>query len=335
MPVEFKDYYEILGVGREATPDEIKKAYRKLARRHHPDNAAEGQREQAENKIKEINEAYEVLKDPEKRGKYDRLGANWDQVDEGAYAGAGGATGGGPQFRSYRTGPDVGGGDFHFGGTGFSDFFEHFFGGQFGGFEDQEFARGSGMGRQSFDHKGADLEADLMIPLEEAHRGTTRPVSLRWTNPQTGREETRQYKVRVPAGIREGQRLRLGGRGQPGTGAGGPGDLLLRVHIAPHPDYQIKGDDIYYDLELAPWEAVLGAKVEIPTLEGKVRLTVAPGTADDKHLRIRNHGLKTKSKNARGDFYAVVRIAVPEKISAEERELWEKLAESSDFKPRH
>lgn len=330
MPLEFQDYYETLGVSREATPDEIKKAYRKLARRYHPDNPSVVDREQAENKIKQINEAYEVLKDSEKRRKYDELGQHWDQAGYRDYAGTSAA--GGPQFRNYRAGP--GGGEFHFGGTGFSDFFEQFFGGQFDGGEREEYARGPRPRRQPFDRKGDDLEADLMISLEEAHRGANRPVSLRWTNPQTGLEETRQYKVRVPVGIREGQRLRLSGKGQHGVGTGGPGDLYLRVHIAPHPDYQVKGDDLYYELALTPWEAVLGTKVEIPTLDGKVRLTTKPGTADGKHLRVKGHGLHSKSKAARGDFYAVVRIAVPEKISAEERSLWEKLAKLSDFKPR-
>jgi len=333
MAVEFKDYYEILGVDREATPDEIKKAYRKLARRYHPDNPSVVSLEQAEAKIKEINEAYAVLKDPEKRRKYDRLGADWDKVDESAYAGMGD----GPRV---RRGPGGAGTsrDFHFSGTGFSDFFEQFFAGGIGGFETDEFGPGrhrSGPGHGGFAERkptGDDLEADLMISLEEAHRGATRPVTLSWTDPRTGREETRQYKVRIPVGIREGQRLRLSGKGQPG--AGGPGDLFLRVRISPHPDYRVEGDDIYYDLELAPWEAVLGTKVEIPTLDGPVRLTVRPGTASGKHLRIRERGLNAKSNKARGDFYAVVRVVLPERVSAEERELWERLAQTSDFKPR-
>ena len=337
MAVSFKDYYETLGVSRDATPDQIKSAYRKLARKHHPDNPSMKGNPDAENKIKEINEAYEVLKDPEKRRKYDQLGANWDQADFGAQGGgAGGGFGGGAGFEGFGRGRRGGTRDFHFSGTGFSDFFEQFFGGgaggAFGGFGDFDDIRGGARTRGP-QPKGSDLESDIMVSLEEVARGATRPVSLRWRNPETGREETRKYQVRIPVGIREGKRLRLSGKGHPGPG--GSGDLYLRVRIAPHPDFRVEGDAVLYDLDLAPWEAALGTTVEIPTLDGKVRLNVPAGTSGGKRLRLRGRGLPNPDNpDRKGDLHAVVHIRVPESPTEAERKLWEQLAEQSDFRPR-
>jgi len=317
MAVQFKDYYETLGVTRTATPDEIKKAFRKLARLYHPDvakNKATG-----EAKFKELNEAYEVLSDPEKRRRYDELGANW-QEGAGSPFPQGGAHYG-------RARPPTGEPDFEFGGTGFSDFFESFFGGgrgsqpQWDG-EEEAFAR-----------QGRDVEADLLVTLEEALHGSLRKVTLRRAGGNGRTDKTDTYQVRIPAGVHEGQRIRLAGQGGPGRAGGAPGDLYLRVRLARHPDFSVQGADLYYELDLAPWEAVLGVKANIPTLDGTTALHVPPGTAADSQLRLRGLGLP-RDDHSRGDLYAVVRIEVPTAVSAEERALWEKLSKTSKFKPR-
>ena len=318
MAVTFKDYYQTLGVERSATPEDIKQAFRKLARIHHPDvakNKAVG-----EEKFKEINEAYEVLGDPEKRRRYDELGANWQSGgDEPAGARRGAA----------RPGP---GSDFEFGGTGFSDFFESFFGGSrdgygsFGGGQPAEDGHG-------FVHPGRDVEADIMVTLEEALRGSKRSVTLRRPGIDGGDDRTDTYQVRIPAGVREGQRIRLAGQGGEGFGGGKAGDLYLRVRLARHPDFNVKGHDLYFDLDLAPWEAVLGVQAKVPSLDGTTSLKVPPGTAAGNQLRLRGLGLP-RADGKRGDLYAVARIQVPPSANASERALWEKLANESTFKPR-
>src|SRR6267378_328889 len=232
MPVQFRDYYETLGVPKTATDDEIKSAFRKLARKYHPDVAKD--KKTAEEKFKEINEAYEVLSDPEKRRKYDQLGANWNQP--GGFQpppdwGGGGAQPGGGYYQ--WSGGDRGGGiDFEFGGTGFSDFFESFFGGgrgrsAFGGFGQ----------RTASAERGSDVEADIMVPLEEALNGATRQVSLR----RAGSKKVETYQVKIPRGVREGQRIRLAGQGEAGERGGKSGDLFLRVRLARHPDFSVEG----------------------------------------------------------------------------------------------
>lgn len=321
MAVKFQDYYQILGVQRTATPDEIKQAFRKLARIHHPDvakNKAAG-----EAKFKEINEAYEVLSDPEKRRRYDELGENWQQGAAGtAQTGAGWE----------RPAPDQSG--FEFGGTGFSDFFESFFGGGHGGFDSFRRSRGrfSEDGEpQSF--PGHDVEADLLVTLEEALRGSVRKVTLRRPGANGKAEGTETYQVKIPAGVREGQRIRLAGKGEAGIGGGAAGDLFLRVRLARHPDLSVQGADLYLDLDLAPWEAVLGAQVRIPSLDGTTSLRVPPGTLAGSRLRLRGLGLPGE-EGERGDLYAVIRVATPSSVSAQERGLWEQLAKASSFKPR-
>ena len=319
MPVEYKDYYEVLGVPREATDDQLKKAFRRLAMKHHPDKATD--KKAAEEKFKEINEAYEVLGDPEKRRKYDGMGTGWREGEEFRP----------PPGWEFRTGPAPAGSEFHFSGTGFSDFFEQFFGrrnqsggfGQFGEFDE----------RGPVPERGDDLEGDILVTLEEVLRGTTRNVSVRRTNPQTGRSETQTYRVRIPAGVREGQRIRLAGRGEAGTSEATAGDLYLRVKLARHPDFRVRGADLFYDLPLAPWEAVLGAKLTMPTLEGRVTLTVPPGTRGGQQLRLHGKGLPD-DRGGRGDLYAVVALQVPTAADAKERALWEQLAKQSDFNPR-
>jgi curved DNA-binding protein len=331
MAVEFKDYYQVLGVSRTASDDDIKKAFRKLARQYHPDVAKD--KKNAEAKFKEINEAYEVLGNPENRKKYDELGAHWKH---------------GAQFRpppgwQHRTGRGARPGgteefEFHFGGTGFSDFFEQFFGGRggrFGGFADhaQEEAP-EGFGRQrEFAQRGQDVEGDILVTLDEALHGSVRAVTMERANPRTGAAETQTFKVRIPAGVREGQLIRLAGRGGEGAGGGSAGDLYLRVRLAQHPDFRVRGSDLYYDLDLAPWEAVLGTTVTVPTLDGPVSLRVPGGAVQGQQLRVRNRGLPGTGAT-RGDYFAVVNIHVPAKVSDAERALWEQLARGSGFNPR-
>ena len=323
MAVQFKDYYETLGVTRTASPVEIKQAFRKLARLHHPDVAKN--KIAGEAKFKEINEAYEVLGDPEKRRRYDELGANWQ--DGGVPAGAGG----GPRGRA-RSAP--GGPDFEFDGTGFSDFFESFFGSGRSGFGSTRRPPGDvDDGEESFVHPGQDVEADLLVTLEEALQGSKRKVTLRRPAQNGAADRLDTYQVRIPAGVREGQRIRLAGQGGSGHGGAASGDLFLRVRLARHPDFSVQGSDLYYDLELAPWEAVLGVQVKIPALDGLTSLRVPPGTAAGSRLRLRGLGLPRENQ-VRGDLYATVRIQVPSSITAAERAQWETLASTSTFNPR-
>ena len=320
MAVKFKDYYETLGVARTAPQEEIKQAFRKLARLYHPDvakNKASG-----EAKFKEINEAYEVLGDPEKRRRYDELGANWQ---DGA---AGPAAQGG--FHRGRRAASPQGADFEFGGTGFSDFFESFFGG--GGRPRGRAGHAGDEDGAGFAFSGEDVEADILVTLEEALRGSARKVTLRRGGDGPG-GRTDTYQVRIPAGVREGQRIRLAGQGGAGQGGGPPGDLYLRVRLARHPDFSVQGADLYCDLDLAPWEAVLGAQAKIPTLDGVTSLRVPPDTAAGSQLRLRGLGLP-REDGSRGDLYAAVRIQTPPAPTAEERALWEQLSRVSKFKPR-
>src|SRR5438034_4486407 len=247
MPVQFRDYYETLGVPKTATEDEIRTAFRKLARKHHPDVAKD--KKAAEEKFKEINEAYEVLSDSEKRKKYDQLGADWNRP--GGFQPPRGWGAQPPKGGFYQWGGD-GGVQFEFGGTGFSDFFEAFFGGgrgrsAFGGFG----------GRQATAERGADVEADIMVTLEEALHGSTRTVSLR----RAGSNKVENYQVKIPRGVHEGQRIRLAGQGEAGTRGGKSGDLFLRVRLARHPDFSVEGSDLIHEVKIEPWRAVLGSEL--------------------------------------------------------------------------
>ncbi len=328
MPVEFKDYYAALGVARDATPDTIKAAFRKLARKYHPDVAKEKQT--AEAKFKEINEAYEVLGDPEKRRKYDELGADWER----GYPPPNGAG------RGARTGTAPGGGtheEFHFGGTGFSDFFEQFFGRgrQSANFEEVfRNARQRDGTAEAYAERGGDVEGDILVTLDEVLRGSLRAINLRRVNPQTSESETESFKVRIPPGAQDARRIRVPGKGQPGQSGAPAGDLYLRVRIAAHPDFDVRGADLYHEIELTPWEAVLGTHVMVPTLDGTIKLRIPPGTTTGRELRIRGHGLPRAKTGERGDLYASVRVQVPEVVTPEERVLWEKLAHASKFNPR-
>ena len=331
MSIKFKDYYQTLGLSKDASADAIKKAFRDLARKHHPDKVQEG-KAAAESRFKEINEAYEVLKDPEKRRKYDTLGADWDQPQRRAqYSRGWGGPGGAGVGGQPGEGDDF---EFHFGGTGYSDFFEQFFG---RGGDPFEGRRGRPSGRRSagFDQptRGHDVEAEIMVTLEEVLHGSTRQISLRKVDPRTAVEETQTFQVRIPKGVREGQRIRLAGQGGTGTAGGGPGDLFLIVRLALHPDYRVEGDRLICDLDLAPWEAVLGTKVSLDTLDGRVSLKIQPGSQAGRQLRLPERGLPNR-EGGRGDLHVILHIRVPESVGATERTRWEELASASDFHPR-
>ncbi len=333
MAVQFKDYYDILGVSRSASQDEIKRAFRKLSRKYHPD-VAENKAE-AESKFKEVNEAYQVLKDPEKRAKYDRLGADWENSD---YARRGpqwhpGSGGGQTHWRTAAGGPFGREETFHFGGTGFSDFFETFFG-SMGGAEGDPFASAFRQDAARQDRVGRDVEADIMVTLEEALHGSRRQVTLRREDPGGRLGKTETYQVKIPPGVTEGQRIRLAGQGEPGRGAGRAGHLFLRVRLAAHPDFRVRGPDLYYDLPLAPWEAVLGCRLQVPTLTGPVSLKIPPGSQNGRKLRLRGHGLPRKG-GSRGDLYVRIEIHTPAATSGQERKLWDELSRTSNFNPRN
>ncbi len=309
MAVSYKDYYRLLGVSRSASADEISKAFKKLARTHHPDlNAGDAK---AEEKFKEINEAYEVLKDPEKRKLYDQLGHNWQHGQQ--FQGA-------PGFENIRFNFGGGGAD----ASGFSDFFETIFGqaaGRQGGFGPDPFG-----GFSSRPRRGRDVEAEFQISLEDAVKGGRRTLSL------TGSAGERTLEVNIPAGVREGAKLRLAGQGGTASGGGAAGDLFLHIRLAPHPLFHVDGQNLIHDLPLAPWEAALGGKVRVPTLEGEVELSIAPGSSSGRRYRLRGKGLGAGTE--RGDLLVRVQILVPQNISDEERRLWTELAAASGFTPR-
>jgi curved DNA-binding protein len=307
MPVAFRDYYEALGVPRDAGADEIRQAYRRLARQYHPDvNKDPG----AEDRFKEISEAYEVLRDPEKRERYDRFGTDRPAgQDVSGAAGFGGGFDGDNGFRSTS---------FDFGTGEFSDFFEGMFGrtGR---------ARRTGSPFEGFSMRGSDREAVLELTLEEAARGGRRRLSL---------GDGHEVEVEIPRGVRDGQRIRLAGEGGAGAGGGPSGDLYLRVRLRPHPVFDVDGRDLYVDLPVSPWEAALGAEVPVPTLDGDARVKVPAGSSSGRRLRLRGQGLPDPSGARPGDLYAVVEIHVPKKLGRRERELFEQLASVSKFDPR-
>ncbi|HEX9006141.1 MAG TPA: J domain-containing protein, partial [Bacteroidota bacterium] len=298
MAVEFKDYYTTLGVGRDASEEEIKRAFRALARKYHPDVAKD--KATAEERFKEINEAYEVLSDPQKRKLYNELGANWKQGAAPPPPPGGGA-------RARRA---PGGGanqEFHFGGTGYSDFFEQFFG-RGGRYGFADFSAAPDEEQFGQEAKGGDIEGEILVTLEEVTNGSQRTISLQRVDPQTGKADTQSFRVKIPVGIREDQLIRLPGKGEPGSDGQPAGDLYLRVRYAAHPDFRVSGSDLYYDLDLAPWEAVLGTSVTVPTLTGKVQVKIPAGKNTGDQLRVRGQGLPRGQDGARGDLYVVVQI---------------------------
>ncbi len=313
--MEFKDYYKIMGVERDATQDQIKRAYRKLARKYHPDVSKEPD---AEARFKEVGEAYEVLKDPEKRAAYDQLGANWKAGTE------------------FNPPPDWDAG-FEFGGGGFtggaaagdySDFFESLFGRGFGG------VRGAGGRRRGFHARGEDHHARVLIDLEDAFHGATRSITLRHPElDSSGHVVTRErtLNVKIPKGVKEGQRIRLAGQGAPGIGEGPAGDLYLEIGFNPHPLYRVEGRDLYLDLPVAPWEAALGATVKTPTPNGPVDLKIPPGTRSGQKLRLKGRGIPGKPP---GDIYVIPQIVLPPANTATAKALYEKMKQELAFNPR-
>lgn len=294
--MKYKDYYAVLGVARDADQDAIKKAYRKLAREHHPDVSKGAD---AEARFKEVAEAYATLKDPEKRAAYDALGARR----------------GGEEFRpppdwahAFATGEDG------YAGMDLADLLAGL-------------RRAQRPRRHAGPLRGADYEAAIQLSLEDAHRGTTVHLDV------AHEDGTRTLAVTVPPGATEGQRLRLRGKGGPGSQGGEAGDVYLHVKLLPHPVFRADGHDLVFDLALAPWEAALGGDVEVPTLDGPVLLTVPPGTRAGRRLRLRGRGLAT-GHGGRGDLYALVRVEVPASLTDRERELFEELARVSRFDPR-
>jgi curved DNA-binding protein len=336
MAVQFRDYYEVLGVPKTATEDEIKSAYRKLARKYHPDvNPGD---KSAEEKFKELNEAYEVLSDPDKRKKYDALGPNWKAGEE--FRPPPGWEGVNVQYGDF--GDMFGGGG---SAGGFSDFFESLFGGR----------RRTGRRGAGFAMRGQDVEAEIPLTLEEAHRGGKRTITLQVTEPcptcrGTGSKDgktvcptcrgagvirrPKSIEVTIPPGVRDGSVIRLTGQGEPGANGAPAGDLFLRVRLQPHRLFSVVGDsDVQIELPVAPWEPALGAKVQVPTLDGPVELKIPPGAQGGQRLRLRGRGLNRRG-GGRGDQYVKLKIVIPPKLGPKEKELFEKLAAESRFNPR-
>jgi len=307
--VEYKDYYQIMGVDRKATQDEIKRAYRKLARKYHPDVSKDAD---AELKFKELGEANEVLKDPEKRAAYDQLGSNWNAQ------------------QGFQPPPDWGSGfEFHGAPAGeggqhdFSDFFESLFGRQ-----------GSPGGGRGFHMHGEDHHAKILIDLEDSFNGASRSITLQMpeVNPE-GHVVTRSrtLKVRIPKGIRQGQQIRLAGQGAAGIGGAKAGDLFLEIGFRPHRNYRVEGADVYLDLPLAPWEAALGASVKVPTPAGAIDLKVPADSQAGKKLRLKGRGIPAKTP---GDLYVVLQIVLPSADSDKARALYERMQEEFEFDAR-
>jgi curved DNA-binding protein len=324
--MEYKDYYKILGVERTATQDEIKRAYRKAARTFHPDvNKEEG----AEAKFKDAGEAYEVLKDPEKRAAYNELGADWQQ---------------GQQFRpppNWDAGFEFSGGGYtNADASQFSDFFEEMFGGMHGGrgAHPGGSAGGPGAGgfggHREFHAQGQDHHAKIEIDLRDAFAGAKRAITLRV--PEVDAQghvvvKNRTLNVTIPKGIREGQNIRLAGQGSPGMGKGQPGDLYLEVRFAPDPVYRVEGRDISLDVPVAPWEAALGASVKVPTPEGPVMLKIPPNSTGGRTMRLKGRGLPGKPP---GDLHAVLKIVLPPADTDKAKELYEQMEREMPFNPR-
>ncbi|MDV6344408.1 DnaJ C-terminal domain-containing protein [Nitrosomonas sp. Is37] len=310
--MEFKDYYNILGIKRDATQDDIKRAYRKLARKYHPDVSKEPD---AENRFKEIGEAYEVLKDPEKRAAYDQLGSSWKS---------------GQEFQ-----PPPGwnqGFEFHGGGftqadaSKFSNFFEALFGSRFtANRKNRDYG---------FNVRGEDTHAKIFINLEDAYHGATRTITLQHTEiGSDGRPQIKErtLNVRIPKGIRQGQLIRLVGQGSPGVGQSRAGDLYLEVAFQPHPFYKVEGKDVFLELPVTPWEAALGTTIKAPTPAGIVDLKIPPGSQSGRKLRLKERGIPGHPP---GDLYIILQIVLPSADSEQARMLYREMEQKLAFNPR-
>jgi curved DNA-binding protein len=308
MPVEYKDYYKTLGVSKNASAEEIKKAYRKLARTHHPDI---NKKPEAEKRFKEINEANEVLSDPEKRKRYDTVGPEWERFRQG-----GQQPGGFQWVYTGQPGADpFNGGD----AGGFSDFFRTLFGEGQADFDTGPlFGRPSARRRRSV--AGADVESEVEITLAEAYKGTERSVEMRLPD-----GATRRLSVKIPLGVKDGQRIRLAGQGAPGSAGGPSGDLFLRVRVRPHPVFERDGEDLRLVLPVALHEALLGAEVTVPTLKGRVSLRIPPETQNGRTIRLAGQGMP-RATGGFGDLFVTVKVVLPTKLSDKERELVNELA---------
>lgn len=311
--MEFKDYYKIMGVEKNASQDEIKRAYKKLARKYHPDVSKEAN---AEERFKEVGEAYEALKDPEKRAAYDQLGANWKAGQD------------------FNPPPDWDAG-FEFTGGGFtggddadySDFFSSLFGRGFG-------SAGAGRQGDGFSARGNDHHAKVLIDLEDAYRSATRSITLQ--SPELDNSghvvnKQRTLNVKIPKGVKQGQRIRLSGQGSPGMGHAPAGDLYLEIEFNPHSIYRVDGHDIYLDLPVTPWEAALGATLKVPTPDGTVDLKIAGGTPGGRKLRLKARGIPGKPP---GDLYVVPQITLPPANSEAAKDLYRKMEQELAYNPR-
>ena len=322
MPVEYKDYYKTLGVAKSATTEEIKKAYRKLARQYHPDV---NKSSTAEKRFKEVNEANEVLSDPEKRKRYDQVGPDFAR-----YANPGQGQGGfdfvyrgQPGGRTF-SGEDLG---------DFSDFFQTLFGGnggRAGGFSTDDLFQRARTGRsRNAPRVGGDLESEVEVTLPEAGRGGERQLEI---TDQNGK--TRKLTVKIPAGVRDGQRIRLSGQGSPGANGGTPGDLYLKVRLRPHPLFARDGDDLRMELPVALHEALLGAEVTVPTLKGRVSLRIPPETQNGRTIRLAGQGMP-RATGGSGDLFVTVKVVLPSKLTDEERDAVRKIGERQEDPRRH
>ncbi len=321
MPVEFKDYYKTLGVAKSATAEDVRKAYRKLARQYHPDV---NRGPEAERRFKEINEANEVLSDPEKRRRYDAVGPEWARFQHaGARPGPGG-------FQWVYTGQPGGGSSGGDAGA-FSDFFRTLFGdagGMSGTFSAEDLFGGAARPRGRRQQAGADYEQELEVPLAEAYRGTEAQLEIR-----DGGGKARRLSVKVPAGVRDGQRIRLGGQGGAGANGGRAGDLYLRVRVKPHPVFARDGDDLRLELPVALHEALLGAEVTVPTLKGRVSLRIPPETQNGRTIRLAGQGMP-RPAGGHGDLFVTVTVVLPTKLNDEDRECVRKIGERHAEDPR-
>lgn len=318
--MEYKDYYAVLGVDRKAAPADIKHAYRRLARKYHPDVSKE---QGAEEKFKDLQEAYEVLKDPEKRAAYDQLGSGWKAGQEFRPP---------PDSEAFSRFYRADGGSFNQEDlSGFSDFFSQLFGG--GRAQGANFRRSHGHG---FAQRGADQRAKLSITLEDAFHGAAKTVQLSLfpLNQPGGAAQSKTLKISIPQGVAQGQQLRLAKQGEQGIGGGPAGDLYLEIEIQPHEWFMLQERDIYLTLPVTPWEAALGAKMKVPTLGGPVDLKLAAGAQSGQKLRLKGRGMPAVRGQLPGDQYVIVQVLLPEAKTQEERQLYERMAELMPFNPR-